>query len=185
MARTESKSIQVHPYDEQAQIELMQRFHWNLLNSQEIKNIDNRLERRGDSIYQTSNTEHYVKLVFSRDLDLPNIDEIKQLEQEFFSLPYPDYPRAFGCFMAIGLFILFLIVLFTVGGLATASGAEGEAAAATALVIGFVLGIASIIGAYVAYFNLSYRPRKEAADKTMAETNRRERELLEAVGQYD
>ena len=37
MARTESLSIQVHPNDEQSQINLMQRFYWELLSSQEIK----------------------------------------------------------------------------------------------------------------------------------------------------
>ncbi|MBI1926102.1 hypothetical protein HYR99_17845 [Candidatus Poribacteria bacterium] len=70
MARTESISFQVHPNDEQEQINLMQKFHWSLLNSQEIKTIDNRLERRGDDIYQVSSSEHYVKLTFSRELDL-------------------------------------------------------------------------------------------------------------------
>ena len=37
MARTESKSMQVHPNEEQKLIELMQKFHWSLLRSQEVK----------------------------------------------------------------------------------------------------------------------------------------------------
>lgn len=185
MARTESKSIQVHPSDEQSQINLMQRFQWNLLNSQEIKTVDNRLERRGDTIYQTSNTEHYIKLVFNRDLNLPNLDEIKRLEQEFFSLPYPNYPSAFGCFMAIGLFILFAVVWGICAGLVFASGVEEGAAATIALIITIVLSFGSVIGAYWAYFVYSYRPRKEKADQIMAQTRKREQELLEAVAQYD
>lgn len=95
MPRTESLSVQVHPNDEQDQINLMQQFHWSLLNSQEIKTIDNHLERRGDDIYQVTNSEHYVKLTFSRDLDLANLNEIKRLEQRFFSTPYPKYPKLF------------------------------------------------------------------------------------------
>jgi len=44
MARTESITFQVHPNDEQEQINLMQKFHWSLLSTQEIKTIDNHLE---------------------------------------------------------------------------------------------------------------------------------------------
>lgn len=95
MARTESVSFQVHPNDEQSQINIMQKFHWNLLGTQEIKTVDNHMERRGDSIYSVTNTEHYVKLSFTRELDLPNIKEIKQLEQQYNALPYPVYPKTF------------------------------------------------------------------------------------------
>lgn len=181
MARTESKSIQVHPHDEQSQIDLMQKFHWNLLNSQEIKTIDNRLERRGDRIYQVSNTEHYVKLVFSRDLDVPNLDKVRQLEQEFFSLPYPTYPRAFGCFMAIGLFVLFLVTFFLVGSLASSSGAQDD----SAFGIGLIVGLFSVVGVYVIYLRSIYIPKKQEADEMMAQTHKREMELLAAVAQYD
>ncbi len=95
MARTESLSIQVHPNDEQQQINFMQHFFWNLLSSQEIKNIDNRLESRGDTIYQVHKSEHYVKLVFSRDIETPNLDKIKKLESEFFGLEQPKHPKLF------------------------------------------------------------------------------------------
>ncbi|MCE5251365.1 hypothetical protein LLG96_14215 [bacterium] len=112
MARTESKSIQVHPRDEQQQIDFMQHFYWNLLSSQEIKNIDNRLERRGDTIYQVRNTEHYVKLVFSRDLDTPDLDKIKKLENEFFSLKQPKFPSKYPG--GLGLWAILLIFAFPI-----------------------------------------------------------------------
>jgi hypothetical protein len=108
MARTESYSIQVHPNDEQAVINLMQKFHWSLLTSQEIKNIDSHLERRGDTIYSVTNSEHYVKLVFSRDLDLPNLGEIKKLEQAYNDLPVPRYPKLFP----VGLWLWIIFSLF-------------------------------------------------------------------------
>jgi len=98
VARTESLSIQVHPQDEQQQINFMQNFYWSLLGSQEIKNIDNRLERRGDTLYQVHKSEHYVKLVFSRDLEIPNLDKIKKLETEFFALEKPKFPKLFPIF---------------------------------------------------------------------------------------
>lgn len=103
MARTESISFQVHPNDEQEQINLMQKFHWSLLGSQEIKVQDSHLESRGDSIYSVTQSEHYVKLTFSRDLSLPNLKEIKQLETEFFDLPRPKYPKLFPGHIALWL----------------------------------------------------------------------------------
>ena len=101
MARTESISFQVHPSDEQSQIELMQKFHWSLLNTQEIKTVDSHLERRGDSVYNVTKTEHYVKLAFSRDLDQPNLKEVKALEQEYFSLKFVTPPKLFPGHIAL------------------------------------------------------------------------------------
>jgi hypothetical protein len=97
MARTESKSMQVHPDEEQKLIELMQKFHWSLLSSQDVKTKDSHLEQNwsGDKIMSVTETEHYVKLAFSRDLDLPNLREIKEIENKYFSLPLPDYPKLF------------------------------------------------------------------------------------------
>ncbi len=139
MGRTESKSFQVHPNDEQEQINLMQQFHWNLLNSQEIKTKDSHLESRGDDIVSVTETEHYVKLTFSRELDLPNLNEIKRLEQQFFSLPTPIYPKLFP-----GGFILLLFWWY----------------------------------AWPFYFFLSYKPKKEEADRVSAATQRKQQELL-------
>jgi hypothetical protein len=48
-----------------------------------------------------------VKLTFSRELDLPNLGKIKQLEQQFFSLPAPKYPKLFP-----GTFWLYLVLTF-------------------------------------------------------------------------
>lgn len=92
MARTESISFQVHPDDEQAQINHMQEFFWNLLNSQEIKTVSNHEEVRGDSVYSVKETEHYVKLTFQRDLATPHLAEIQELERQYNDLPRPKYP---------------------------------------------------------------------------------------------
>ena len=115
MARTESVSFQVHPNNEQAQIDLMQKFHWSLLNSQEIKTIDNHLERRGDDIYQVTSSEHYVKLTFNRELDLPNLNDIKRLEQQYNSLPYPTYPKLFPISIWVWIILAFVYGLGVVG----------------------------------------------------------------------
>jgi len=108
----------VHPNDEQSQIDLMQRFHWNLLNTQEIKTVDSHLEERGDSIYSVTKSEHYVKLSFTRELSLPNIREIKELEQQFNSLPRPVYPKLFPVSIWIWVVGAFIYGIGIVGWLA-------------------------------------------------------------------
>jgi len=95
VSRTETIAVQVHPSDEQSQIDLMQQFHWSVLGTQEIKTLDNHLERRGDSIVQVTNTEHYVKLSFSRALELPNIKEVRRLETDFFAVRDPSPAKLF------------------------------------------------------------------------------------------
>lgn len=86
MARSETKTLKVHPNDEQPTIDLMQRFHWSLLSSQHVKTKDSHIERRGDDLYSVTETEHYVNLVFTRDIDIANYHQICALESEYFSL---------------------------------------------------------------------------------------------------
>jgi len=124
MARTESKTFQCHPDDAQREIDFHQKFHWSLLSSQDVKTIDNSLEKRGDTIYSVRKSEHYVKLTFSRELDAPNINEVKALEKAYHELrepergKYPD-PMTAGCGLGffsviIGL-ALWFFTSFTLG----------------------------------------------------------------------
>lgn len=64
MARLESTSLSVSPKEEQSVIELHHKFGWELKLSQEIFNKDSHNERRGDSVYNVTETTNYVKLVF-------------------------------------------------------------------------------------------------------------------------
>jgi len=89
MARTESKTFQCHPDNAQREIEIHQKFHWSLLSSQDVKTVDNSVERRGNSLYNVRSSEHYVKLTFSRDIDTPHLNEIKKLEEAYYGLHEP------------------------------------------------------------------------------------------------
>lgn len=153
MARTESISFQVHPNNEQDQINLMQTFHWSLLNSQEIKTVDSHLEKRGGDIYSVTNSEHYVKLTFKRELDLPNLNEIKRLEQQFNGLPTPQYPKLFP-----GTFWLYLVLSFFYG-------------------LGIVI--------WLAYYFLSYKPKKEQADRISQDNQQKHQQILAELSKYE
>ena len=98
MARTESKTLTCHPAAEQEIVNVHQKFHWSLLNSQDVKTVSQGVEKGGwldDNVYSVRRTEHYVKLTFSREIDLPNLSEIKKLEAAYFGLPSPYYPSLF------------------------------------------------------------------------------------------
>lgn len=152
MARTESFTIQVHPRDEQEQIGLMEKFHWSLLSTQEIKTKDSHLEARGDGIYSVTETEHYIKLAFSRAMDNPNLGVIKKLEAEFFGLKFPTFPKLFPIHWGLWIFTAFM------------------------------WGI-GILG-WLAYFFLIYKPKKASADVVLAQTRRRQEEILQTIAQF-
>jgi hypothetical protein len=87
--RTEVKTMQAHPSDEQYYIDLMQEFCWTLKSSQEIKLKTPTLETRGGYLYSVTESEHYVKLIFERPFEFENRQQIVQLENEYFGLSYP------------------------------------------------------------------------------------------------
>ena len=90
MAR-ETKSITVLPKEEQNAIEIWQLFGWELLSSQEIFNKDTHKETRSDGVYNVTTTTNYVKLVFSRETNMPNYAQIVALEREYDSISDPQY----------------------------------------------------------------------------------------------
>ncbi|MBE7061987.1 MAG: hypothetical protein E7382_05570 [Clostridiales bacterium] len=79
----ESKSIQVSASEENETIELWEAFGWELKSSQEIFNQSNRLETRGDDLYNVTTTTHYVKLVFNRNTEMENYARLVELERNF------------------------------------------------------------------------------------------------------
>lgn len=169
MARTESKVFQVHPADEQALIDFMQQFHWSLLSSQDITTIDNYLQKWGNTIYQVRNAHRYVKLTFSRQLDLPHLAKIKQLEQEFFSLSEVEYPNKLPEKMQIllGLVIIGSVVLF---------GANE-----TGLLVGAVL--AGCV--YLPFYYRIYKPQEQHAEAQEEAIEQRREQILKELQQYN
>ena len=95
MERTESKIVQVAPTHEQDMIKLMEIFCWNLLSRQEMHeegNTEGYPSLLGDEYIIKTKVNHYVKLHFSRNLRLPNLEKIRVLEQEYFGLDTPSIP---------------------------------------------------------------------------------------------
>jgi hypothetical protein len=110
MERTESIVVQVAPDYENAKIKEMEAFGWNLQGRQEIHEAGDAYGRpsfidRTDYIVKVR-VSHYVKLHFARSVDLPNLDRIKALEAQYFSLPFPNFPRLFPPGGVLG-FVLF------------------------------------------------------------------------------
>ena len=156
MARTESKTFTCHPSEEREWIDTMQKFHWSLLGSQEVKTVDSHLQKGGwgdDSIYSVTKTEHYIKLSFSRELDTPNLKEIKSLEDAYFGLPSPYYPKLFP--IHIGLWGV--------------------------LTLCYGLGIPI----WFLYFFLSYMPKTGKAKRITQSNAQERRKIMSEVAKFD
>jgi len=87
MERTESKVVQVAPDYENDMIQEMQNFGWNLHGRQEVHEQGDAYGRpslSGSEYITTTKVSKYVKLHFTRNLSTPNLDRVRQLEQEYF-----------------------------------------------------------------------------------------------------
>jgi len=117
MERTESIVIQVTPAYENAKIKEMQLFGWNLQGRQEVHEEGDAYGRpsyldRTTYLIKTK-VYHYVKLHFVRSLSLPNLDKIRELENEYLSLPVPRFPSIVPPGGIIGIIVwLFLWFLW-------------------------------------------------------------------------
>lgn len=134
MAKFESKSISVAPAQEQDVIAKHEMFGWQLLSSNEVYNQDSHLEQRGDEIWNVTNTTNYVKLVFQRDTEIPNIEKIRSLEKEYWhyneiSAVYPSAPS--------WKFRILLPIVLALPGILTSN--------VVLMLAGLVLGIAVVI----------------------------------------
>lgn len=96
MERTESIVIQVAPSYENARIKEMEMFGWNLQGRQEIHEEGEAYGREsfvgtGTYVVKTK-VSKYVKLHFIRAFNTPNLKKIKQIEEQYFDLPFPELP---------------------------------------------------------------------------------------------
>lgn len=107
----ESKTIQAHPDDGKEVIGLMRIFQWRLHESAKVKTKSSHVEMEGDNLVAIEEVGYiklvfardlsttligdeeknysFVKLVFSRDSDIPGLEELKKLEEGYFSIQFP------------------------------------------------------------------------------------------------
>lgn len=163
--RTESKIVQVAPDYESDKISVMEAFGWNLQNRQEIHlegDSLTKLERRPfgkDAFVTRTKISHYIKLHFSRNLGLPNLEKIRALEAEYNSLPFPRIPRLLSFLWPTAL------VLLGVYGLSDKS-------APSSVFIFIVIG-----GLWLAWKIMTYTKNSAICDSSAA----RQQELLREV----
>jgi hypothetical protein len=178
VSRTESVVVSAGPDFENDSIRERETFGWNLHNRQEIighlriaETPDDlgraiwRGVQEGASGRKTLEYDHYVKLHFTRPLSLPNLARIRELEAEYFRLPYPPNPAS-----------QIWPVLFTLmpipGGLMMLSdptGKNGPGLAGLIVVVGWMLlGIKWIT---------SRQKKRKTAEATRASSERRADEI--------
>ena len=123
MAMKDIKSIQVALENEEGTTRLFQSFGWELKSTQEVKTQDVQVftgqDSDGTKHYQTTRGVHYVKLTFERDPARQNYDELKSLEEQYYSVndpDYPDKPIRFG--LLWGILSVVGLALYAVPGIA-------------------------------------------------------------------
>ncbi len=148
----ETKKVKVLPSDENAQTAIWQDFGWSLVSSQEIKNTDSHLERRGDTIYNVTTKENYVNLLFKRDTNMPHYSEIVALERKYDAVPSNIYPKK-GTGLAVLLTIIGIPAL--IAGISVA--ADGGQ------IIGLFVGLGFIAGGVLKFIFGRKKYNKEMA----------------------
>jgi hypothetical protein len=84
LERVESVVIEVSPTQETFAIQLKQDFGWVLKNRQEIVfDGDSKSHLEGRTLKTLVDQHHYVKMHFSRNLNLPHIAELRELEKKY------------------------------------------------------------------------------------------------------
>jgi len=114
MERTESKVVQVAPDYENDKIQEMEAFGWNLQGRQEIHqegDAEGKPSLTGSKYVITVKISHYVKLHFARSLSTPNLDRVRKLENEYFSMIFPEWPSLKGPAGLVVFAVLALIVV--------------------------------------------------------------------------
>lgn len=138
MARMESKSVRVPPAAEQSTIDRYQKFGWVLLGSQEVFNRDSHLEEGAPgTIKSVTETTHFVKLVFQRDMDMPYYGKIKELDEQFeVTLNELDSSRRLRRWSLLGSIPLGFLVTALIG----------SSRSDVAFIVGLIVGACVIAG---------------------------------------
>lgn len=173
MERTESTVVQVAPSYENDKIQEMQMFGWSLQGRQEIHEEG---DAYGRPSYVSSSTyvvktkvHHYVKLHFTRSLNLPNLDKIKPIEAEYFSLPFPGRASLVGPIVVMGFFGIGVFLAF---GMMSQNVAQG---------FGMLVVYAVFFGLGYMWLNSRLKKRREA-EATCVKSMERMKELRAALG---
>lgn len=155
MSGTENKSVKTHPALEQEIISTHEKFGWSLVSSQELLSQTSHTSEDSVFVYHHTTTTNYVKLIFSRNRDIPNREKVVALEKEYWD--------CFDTFMSAPnimpgkIFWIIAAVLCVPGLIMLMSGAEGSIAAIPSI----LLGLAPIILRHICY----YMPRKKQANE--------------------
>jgi hypothetical protein len=109
MERAQSTIIQVAPQYENEKIREMELFGWSLQSRQEIHQEGDAYGRpsfTGSSYIIKVKVSHYVKLHFVRNVSLPNLPQIREIEDEYSNLAFPPLPSFTvpAIFTAVGAF---------------------------------------------------------------------------------
>ena len=113
----ETKTVEVGPDYADDAVNTWAVFGWEFHSRQTIKNKSSKLENRGGSLYQVTESEHYVELTFQRDTSIPHYAELNALQKQYDAVPGPG--KRSNLFSKFSLIIMGLGLLTFISGFAT------------------------------------------------------------------
>ncbi len=169
----ETKKLKIAPSEEERVTQLMQDFGWSLVSSQEIKNTDSHLERKGDTIYNVTTTENYINLLFRRDTAMPNYNRIVDCENQYYAVPDNQPVSARGRTIAI-IASLFFLIMMIVG---FSNGAPGFAIPCLVFFL-ILVGVSVLATRSGMKTNAGIRSQNAQNDQKRTELRQKSRSLL-------
>lgn len=143
----ESYSLSCYPSDEQFWTDVYNSFGWKLFSSQEVINNDVDVRVVGDYIQTTKTKEHFVRLVFKRDTNMPHYSELKELEKAYNAVPdnvFKTVSKGWTVLIVFGSIILTFCAIFLFAGINNFS--EYLVPIIMGLVIGPIMMTLGIVG---------------------------------------
>ena len=172
MARMEKKSVTCRPFEENSTIQKYESFGWTLDSSQEVFNKDSHVEGRYGGNVSVTETTNYVKLLFSRDKDMPYYEKIVELENQY-DLVKVEEPSKSGKGCSSAIAALYGWPLAIIGTILFFSLKEP----------GFL--IMTAIGIIVLVFRFkTHGSYNDAVTKANEEFQKKQRDILEEVKKY-
>ncbi len=178
----EGKVAKVSPEFEQFTIDANQKFGWEVVGAQEVFSQVSRQEARSDGVYSVVQSTNFVRLLFKRDTKMPHYKEIKALEEEFDSIPYPKKKKLSAGWAFLNVMLFLSAVIFIAVGIVVGNQRNTGDVGTPLLIIGVCSAVLWIIS--LAICSHKKKKNQELFDYQVKVVMEKKQEILKKVEAY-
>ena len=96
MGAKEIKTFILNQMDRDKVLEHLTAFGWEFMEVIEAKKYDAYLPKQGGLFFYMEVKPPFLLMTMTRDYNIKNLDKLKKLEQEYYSIQWPSKPGFFG-----------------------------------------------------------------------------------------